>query len=479
MTQPLPRTRVNVIRRRRRDPKVIALPTLGPRPVVRSAAGNAQRFVFALLAVVVIGTALLATPLATESGNSTPVIDALFTAVSATAVTGLITVDTQTHWNLFGEIVILALIQTGGLGFMVGASLVLQTLRRGQTSLSDALLVRDGAPTLSLQEAHELIGRIIRFTIAVEACGAVLLTIRFSRDMSLHEAAWYGAFHSISAFCNAGFDLLGGFESLARYQSSIWVNAVIMGLIQAGALSYIVFSDIAKQRRWSAFSLDTKLVVIANTVLIMVGSGVFLIAEWDRALSSVPESSRPLASLFQSVAARTAGFATVNVGELHAVTMFIWVGIMMIGGASGSTAGGVKLTTISVVVAAVVSTIKGQEEPTLFRRRLATTLVFRAMAIITLMILVHFLVTASLGVTEDLIGKNDPSFISLMFEAMSALATVGVSTGITPSMTTAGKLILCAAMLFGRLGPLTAAYALQRRQHPVQYRLPVSPVRIG
>jgi trk system potassium uptake protein TrkH len=471
--------RVNVIRRRAREPRVISLPILGPRPVIRSTAGNAKRFVFALLAVVAIGTALLSTPWTTESGESTPVVDALFTAVSATAVTGLITVDTQTHWNFAGELVILALIQTGGLGFMVGASLVLQALRRGQTRLSDLLLVQDGAPTLSLQEAHHLTGRIVKFTIMVESAGAILLTMRFARDMPLHDAIWYGTFHSISAFCNAGFDLLGGFQSLSPYQTSIWINAVIMALIQAGALSYMVFGDVIARRKWSALTLDTKLVLIVNAALLVVGTGVFLIAEWSRSLAPVPESSRPLAALFQSVAARTAGYSTVNLGDLHAVTMFVWVGIMLVGGASGSTAGGVKLATFGIVIAAVISTLRGREETTVFRRRVSTVLVFRAMAVITLMLLTHFLITIALGVTEDLIGHNDPSFIALMFEAMSAIATVGLSTGITPSMTTAGKLVLCFAMLFGRLGPLTAAYSLQRRQHPVQYRLPVAPVRIG
>jgi trk system potassium uptake protein TrkH len=205
-----------------------------------------------------------------------------------------------------------------------------------------------------------------------------------------------------------------------------------------------------------------------------------MVAEWGRSLSPLPAEYRPLAALFQSVSARTAGYSSVNLGDLHALTLFVWVGVMLIGGASGSSAGGVKLTTIGVVVAAVVSTLRGREEPTVFGRRIATALVFRAMTIIAMMILVHFLATAALGVTEDVFGPNrDFTFISLMFEAMSALATVGVTTGITPSLTVAGKLALCATMLFGRLGPLTAAYALQRRQRPVRYRLPTAPVRIG
>ena len=467
------------IRRHPRKPTIIKLPPARDRPDVPNARGHAKIFALALLAVMALGTLLLATPWTTESGNATALDDAFFTAVSAAAVTGLVTVDTQQHWNFAGELVILLLIQAGGLGFMVGASLVLQTLRRGQTRLSDAVLIQNGAPTLSLREAGYLARRIVRFTLVTEAIGAALLTIRFAREMPLPEALWHGTFQAVSAFCNAGFDLQGGYLSLIGYRTDVWVNVVIMLLIQAGALSYIALADVARERRWSPLPLDTKLVLIANAVLLASGTATFLAAEWSRGLADTPESARPLAALFQSVAARTAGFASVNFGDLHTVTLFVWMGIMLIGGASGSTAGGVKLTTIGVVVVAVVSTLKGREEPTVFGRRLATPLVFRAMAVIALMFLAHFVATVLLAITENLIGGSEVGFVELMFEAMSALATVGLTTGITPDLTTAGKLVLCGAMFFGRLGPLTAAYALQRRQHPIRYRLPVAPVRIG
>lgn len=479
MTQPAPTRRVTVIRRRARKPQVIALPTAGPRPVLRHSRSNAKVFALGMLVVVALGTALLATPWATEDAEATPLVDAFFTAVSATAVTGLVTVDTQDHWNFLGELVILMLIQAGGLGFMVGASIVLQTLRRGQMRLSDAMLIQEGAPTLSLRESSQLTREIIRFTAVAEICGAILLTLAFAQDMPLRDAVWHGTFHAISAFCNAGFDLQGEYRSLARYQTSLLVNGVVMLLIQAGSLSYIVFSDLARRRRWASLALDTKLVVIGNVLLLVMGTAVIAAAEWNQALAPIPERWRPVAALFQSVSTRTAGFATANVGDFHAVTLFVVIGLMLIGGAPGSTAGGVKLSTVGVVVAAVLATLRGQMEPTVFGRRVATALVFRAMAIIALMVIVHFLVTTALGVTEELLGASDPSFIDLMFEAMSALATVGLSTGITPSISTAGKLVLCAAMLFGRLGPLTAAYALQRRQQQIQYRLPVAPVRIG
>jgi trk system potassium uptake protein TrkH len=341
------------------------------------------------------------------------------------------------------------------------------------------MLIREGGAAISLREAGHTSARIVRFTVVVEAVCAILLAVRFSRDMPVHEALYYGLFHSISAFCNAGFDLFGSFGSVAPYQSSLWVNGVLMVLIQAGSLSYLIFADLAAGRRWSSLGLDTKLVLAANGILLAIGTVTFLIAEWDAALAPVSEANRPVAALFQSVSARTAGYASVNFADVHAVTLFIWVGIMLVGGASGSTAGGVKLATMGVVIAAVVSTVRGRSEATAFGRRIDTLVVYRAMAIITLFMLAHFMVTAALAITEDLFGDQSASFISLMFEAMSALATVGLTTGITPTMTTAGKLVLCVAMIFGRLGPLTAAYALQRRQQRIAYRLPAAPVRIG
>lgn len=473
------RSTTPVLRRRLRETRVIELPLPAARPEVPHSHGHAKTFAGALLVAMVIGAVLLATPWATEDGTTVPPVDALFTAVSAGAVTGLVTRDTQTQWNLFGELVILVLIQIGGLGFMVGASLVLQTLRRGDHRLGDALLVHHGGPAYSLHEAAHLSRRIVRFTFATEAVGALLLTLHFQRDMPWSAALWHGTFHAISAFCNAGFDLQGGFVSLAPYRTSVGVNVVVALLIQAGALSYIALEDVARYRRWARLAVDTKLVLVVNGLLLLVGTVVFLAAEWGRALGTTPPVYRPMAAVFQSVAARTAGFASVDFATLHSATLFVWVSLMLVGGASGSTAGGVKLSTVGIIVAAVLSAVRGQEDPVVFGRRVGTPLVFRAMAVVVLMVLAHFVVTLLLAVTEDLARPGDFSFIALMFEAMSALATVGLSTGITPSLSTAGKLIVCAAMFFGRLGPLTAAYALQRRQQPVRYRLPITPVRIG
>jgi trk system potassium uptake protein TrkH len=462
-----------------RTPKVITLPPAPPPPAQPHPGKHAQTFVLALLALITLGTLLLSLPATTRAGQATPVIDALFTAVSAVAVTGLVTVDTATHWNRLGQAVILALIQVGGLGFMVGASLVLQVLRRGTSRLSDSLLVREGGPGVSLREAAVLSRHIVLFTLVTEGVGALVLTLRFGQDLPLGEAAWFGLFHAVSAFCNAGFDLQGDFVSLLPYQGSLVVNATVMLLIQAGALSYLIWADLATRRRWAKLAVDTKLVLVVNALLLAGGALAFLVIEWGGTLAGVAPGLRPVVALFQSVTARTAGFATVNVGALQAETLFIWMALMLIGGASGSTAGGVKLTTVGVIAAALVSTLTGRRHTQAFQRRIPTELVFRAMAVMASMLTVHFVATALLVASQRISDGTEIPFVALMFEAMSALATVGLSTGITPEVVAAGKLLLCALMVVGRLGPLTVVYALQQRQRRAEVRYATAAVRIG
>ena len=468
-----------IVRRRLKASRTINLPPASERQGVPNPRRHAKLFSLALVAVILIAASLLSLPWASRSGESTPFVDALFTAVSAICVTGLVVVDTQTHWNFFGQFIILLLIQTGALGFMVGASLVLRILQRGGTTgLRETLMLQDGAPTLSLREAASLSGRIVRFTFIVEAIGALILFLRFASDYPLHIALWYGVFHAISAFGNAGFDLQGQFRSLVGYQSSIVINLTIIALVQAGALSFVFFADLNAKRRWRTLALESKIIMVANTTVVVTGMVIFLAAEWNQTLAQVPIIERPMVALFQSVAARTAGFASVNFADLTSITLFSWVAIMFIGGASASTAGGVKLTTVGVIGLAVVSTIRGQQEPQVFGRRIPTPLVFRALAVVTLMFLAHFAATLALTISQHYTA-GDFTFLALLFETMSAIATVGLSTGITPFLSDPGKLILAATMIFGRLGPLTVVYALQTRQHTVRYRFPEEPVRIG
>jgi trk system potassium uptake protein TrkH len=474
-----PRQR-SFIRRGVRQPKTVELPPLPEPPSLPHPGRHAQTFILALTLIIVGGTALLASPWTTESGRTTPLIDAFFTAISAVAVTGLVTVDTATHWNFLGELIILVLIQIGGLGFMVGTSIVLQVLRRGSTRLSDALLVRESSPTLSLRDAIQLSRQIALFTIATEVVGALFLTLRFSRDMPLFDALWFGIFHAVSAFCNAGFDLQeGGFVSFIPYQDSLVINGVVMLLVQAGALSYLAFADVVSARRWRWLAVDTKLILTVNGLLVAAGTIAFLAIEWNGALASTVNGIKPMVALFQSVAGRTAGYATVSFGDVTAETLFIWMALMLIGGASGSTAGGVKLATVGVIAAALLSTLQGRDETQVFGRRVPVRIVFQAMAVIAIMLTLHFVATALLVASQGWFQGEEFPFVTLMFEAMSALATVGLSTGITPSLETAGKLILCVLMFVGRLGPLTVVYALQRRRRPVRLRYATASVRIG
>lgn len=466
-----------------RSRRVILAPP-APGPGTRTnARRHAQIFVLGLFATTLAGAVLLTLPWVARNGESTPVVDAFFTAVSASTVTGLVVVDTLDHWNWWGQAIILVLIQLGGLGFSVGASLLLQMLRRGAGAytLRDELLLKDGAPTLSIQEAVYLAGRIVRFTFVVELLGAILLAVWFvtSRGSPLREALWNGLFLAVSAFCNAGFDLFGGFRSVQPVAEDVWPNLVMIVLVQAGALSYIVFADVAEKRSWRALSLDTKIVLSMNAVLLAAGALVFLAAEWGASLAAFTPTTKVLAALFQTVAARTAGYTSIDWNLAHPLTLFFWLGLMFVGGASGSTAGGVRLNTAGVVLAAVVSTLRGLTETQVWGRRVATPLVFRAVTIIAIFLGIYGAATGLLAIAENHVSDQGRAIIDLMFETMSALATVGLSTGITPLLSTAGKLVLCAAMLVGRVGPLTAVYALQRHQEPARYRFPEEAVRIG
>jgi trk system potassium uptake protein TrkH len=435
---------------------------------------------------MVIGAVLLATPLTTKSGDRTPAIDALFTSVSAVAVTGLVTVDTATHWNFFGQVIILLLMQIGGLGFMVGAGILFQLSRGGRTTLNQSLFLRDGSPSITLREASDLSKHIAVFTFVAEGIGWLILTARFSRDMPFDRALWHGLFHSVSAFCNAGFDLQGNFQSMTSYRDSLVVNITIAMLVLAGALSFLVVRDVVEWlpslRRSvgrQTLGLDAKLVLSGNLVLFVIGLVAMLLLEWNGMLAHFSGVGKISSAAFQSIAGRTSGFATVDWESANSITQFVWLALMMVGGASGSTAGGVKITTVAIIFVAVLSTFRGEDEPEVYQRRLSTPLVMRAMSVVAVFLLAHFIGTIVLAFTEFSLRETDTELNRLFFETMSALATVGLSAGITPELTDVGKFLVCLLMFIGRLGPLTLGYALQMRAHPHRYRYPEGDVRIG
>jgi trk system potassium uptake protein TrkH len=434
----------------------------------------------ALFAVLIsVGTVLLMLPVATSSGEPTRFIDALFTATSAACVTGLVVLDTGTHWSAFGQVVIMALIQLGGFGIMAGSTLLLFLFLR-RTTLRDRLLVTESLGGLQLGTVTTVVKRIAIFTLACELVGAVILSIAF---MAGPEAGpqwhplgiWWGVFHAISAFNNAGFDLTGGFQSLIPFRDD-WVVLLTHGiLLVLGGLGFAIVGDAIGRRRWARMSLETKLVLSTTAALLVGGAVVIGFTEWSNpaTLGAMPPEQRFLNAIFESATLRTAGFTALDTGALIESTLFVVMALMFIGGASGSTAGGIKVNTFAVLLIAIVSTVRGEPSATAFGRRIQHGVVYRALAVALLAIAFVFVVGLGLTLTTD------ATFVQTLFEAVSAFGTVGASTGITPGLSDPARLIVSFAMFVGRLGPLTLVLALAARAHAVAYRPAVENVRIG
>ncbi len=476
-----------VLRRRVRTSQYIEIPEAAPPPRAPGVRDRAKRFALILVVIMFAGGALLATPLTTRSGERTPVVDAFFTSVSAVSVTGFAIADTSTHWNAFGQVIILVLMQIGGLGFMVGAGILFQLSRGGRTTLKQSLFIRDGSPSITLQEATSLSRQIALFTVVVEGIGWLVLTLVFWREMRFEQAVWHGLFHSVSAFCNAGFDLQGNGESLIGYRGSWAMNGAIAIIALAGALSFLVvreslelLASLRKQvSRRPVLSLDAKLVLSGNLVVFGIGFLAMLALEWNGMLANRSVSQRVLGAGFQALAGRTSGFATVDWTQANSITEFVWLAMMMVGGASGSTTGGVKIATVAVIFVAVLSTFRGDDETEAFQRRIPTPLLMRSMSIVAAFLLFHFLGTIALAMTEYSLSESSTELNNMLFETMSGLATAGLTTGIAQGLSDVGKVLMCVLMFVGRLGPLTLGYALQMRTHPRNYRFPSGDVRIG
>jgi trk system potassium uptake protein len=434
--------------------------------------------IYGFLALIALGTVLLMLPFSSRDGSTTAFIDAAFTATSAACVTGLVVVDTGTHWSAFGHVVILGLVQAGGFGIMAGSTLLLLLLVRRGTRLRERVLVQETVGTPTLSSAGTIVRRVAIFTVASEAIGAVVLTMAFLGSGSGGDqigSVWWGVFHSVSAFNNAGFDLTGGFRSLSGFADDWVVLGTIGTLLTMGGLGYAIVVDVIEKRRWVRFALETKIVVLTSAVLLVGGALLIAAIEWDNpaTLGAFAQTSRPLNALFESATLRTAGFSVLPTGRLLEPTLFIVMALMFIGGASGSTAGGIKVNTFSLLLIAIVSTVRGQPSATAFGRRVRHELVYRALAVALLGIAFLFLVGFLLTLTTD------AGFVAILFEAFSAVGTVGASTGITPDTDVVARIILMPAMFAGRLGPLTLVLALAARARPIALRPAVESIRIG
>ncbi|WXJ95463.1 Ktr system potassium uptake protein B [Neomoorella carbonis] len=385
-----------------------------------------------------------------------PVIDALFTATSATAVTGLVTVDTQTTYSLFGELVILALIQTGGLGFMTLSTLVALLLGK-RITLKERLVMQEAMNQLTVEGVVRLSKYVLIFTLFAEGLGALLLGIRFSSQMPLGQAIYFGIFHAVSAFCNAGFDLFS--RSLVDYRGDLLVNIVITSLIISGGLGFSVVADIYTKRSWKRLSLHSKIVIRTTLLLIVTATVIIFLLEYTntKSLAPLPLGEKILASYFQAVTPRTAGFNTLVIGDLRPVTLLFITILMFIGASPGSTGGGIKTTTFAAIAVAVWAIIRGNVDIEVFGRRLPRGTVLKALAIAAVSLLLVVTVTGILLITEQ------AEMQMVLFEVTSAFGTVGLSMGLTPKLTVTGKLLITATMFTGRVGPLTLAFAIAQR----------------
>lgn len=424
--------------------------------------------------IIFIGAFLLSLPFASATGERLNFIDALFTATSATCVTGLVVVDTGTYFSTAGQIVLTVLFQLGGLGFMTMATLIALVLRR-KISLRERLILQEAMNQTSMEGIIRLIRRVIYYSLSIELVGMLLFTFRFSFDMPLGKAAFFGAFHAVSLFNNAGFDIFGDYRSLTLYVSDPIVNIAAMMLIVFGGLGFVVMSDLMEYRKKRKLSLHSKIVLAMTGTLIALGAIVLFVFEFTNPLTlgSLDWGGKIWASLFQSITPRTAGANTLDYTALRQATVFFTIILMFIGASPGSTGGGIKTTTFTVLVGAVISMIRGREDIVFFRYRLAKDRIFKALTITILSLTLVVVVTMILATIE-----NQP-FMKILFEATSAFGTVGLSIGLTPELSDISKMIIAFTMFAGRLGPLTLAYALGPGTDKELYRYPEGKITIG
>ncbi len=411
------------------------------------------------LAIILIGCGLLLLPVATRAPGSAPFSTALFTATSATCVTGLILHDTASYWSLFGQIVILLLIQIGGLGFMSTATIFSFLLRR-KISLQERLVMVQSLNLNDINGVVRMVRHILTGTLIMEGVGALLLSLRFIPDYGFWGGLYRGVFHSVSAFCNAGFDVLGTHgkqSSLMPYAGDFVVNFTIMTLIIVGGIGFYVWEDIINMAKRKRLHTHTKMVLLTTAVLIVSGGLFFMISEWNNpgTLGVLPPVQRPLAGLFQSVTTRTAGFASIDQMAMTQRSKGMSILLMFIGGSPGSTAGGIKTSTLAVLILAAGTVIRGKSQTTFMGRGIGRHQVISALTVSMMSLCA---VLAVLG----LLSFIQPSLTlgSLLFEVVSAIGTVGLSLGITPALLVPSRILIALLMYFGRVGLLTLGIAL-------------------
>lgn len=411
--------------------------------------------VLSFILLIMIGGFLLNLPIASKDGKSVGVLGAFFTSTSASCVTGLIYRDTLNQWTTFGQLVILFLVQIGGLGIITLTMFFTVILGR-KISLKGRALVQESLNSLSIGDALMLLKRVFLITIIIELIGAILLSINFVPKFGL-RGIYMGIFHSVSAFCNAGFDIMGDQKSLTEYNGSPLVLLTVAFLIITGGLGFIVWEDIMDYRKKRTFMLHTKIVFLTTVFLLISGSILFFLFEYNNSLTtgSLSLFEKITASVFHSVVTRTAGFNSLPLNDMTELSKVTTTILMFIGGAPGSTAGGIKVTTFSIILISIISQIKGST-PVIFNNRISFAALNRAIAIIGLAAIWVIVVTTLILVFEG----SKYSFLNILYEVTSAFGTVGLSAANTPDLHVFSKILLMLTMFMGRVGPISFAIAI-------------------
>ncbi|NDO48055.1 Trk family potassium uptake protein [Lachnospiraceae bacterium MD335] len=442
----------------------------------KSGHSTTRMIAFGFALIIVIGTILLSLPIATKTGE-TDLLTALFTATSATCVTGLVAADTYQNWTLFGQLVILCMLQVGGLGFMT-IGVYISILLKRRIGLQERATLHESVNTLEIAGVVRLVKKIVQGAFIIEGTGALLLATRFIPRFGWANGIYFSIFHSISAFCNGGFDLMGidgAYSSLVSYEGDILVNVVICLLILIGGIGFIVWDDVLKHKwHFKKYLLHSKIVLATTLGLTVAGTLLFLIFENNATLAGMTPIEKLLGALFASVTPRTAGFNTVDTGAMSNAGTLLTMLLMFIGGSPGSTAGGAKTTTMVVLLFYTVAMIRNREDINLFGRRLSADVVRKANAVVVINFSLAFGAACAIMALQPAIPMPD-----VVFEVLSAINTVGMTTGITRELGVISKLIVAVLMYCGRLGSLSFALVLAKKPSTNHVREPQEKIIVG
>ena len=438
----------------------------------------ARTIVLSFLAVILIGAFLLCMPFSSSSGSFTDPITSLFTATTSTCVTGLVLVDTGSYWSIIGQVIILALIQIGGLGLVTLTTFFVVILRQ-KIGLGSMSLALSSTGSQSIRNLRSLVKLIVLSTLTIELIGAALLSIRFVPTFGIKRGIWISAFTAISAYCNAGIDIFDGeFTSLTQFVSDPLVNGVIMGLIVVGGLGFLVFQDLIFYRKRKKLMLHTKVVALYTLVLILAGAVIYFSFEFTNkaTLGNLNFGDKVLASLFQSVTTRTAGFNTVDFGAMHEPTKLVSCLFMFIGAAPGSTGGGVKVTTFVVIVMTIVAAFCNRKETVILKRTVDHSVVYKSLALIASG-MIFCIITSAVIIIEC----DNVSTIDALFEAVSAYGTAGLTAGATAKLGIVSKIAVIITMFIGRVGSFSIFMAMTLKENEQQGRkvLPGGEIMVG